>query len=82
MLQEDVSRTEYLKVKQAISPKFSLVNSRLVVSVANPWLTASPDGLVYDPQADPPQELVEFKNPHSIRKETLKKLLLTAKLSV
>ena len=43
---------------------------------------ASPDGMVYDPQADPPQGLVEFKNPYSIREETLKKLLLIAKLSV
>ena len=47
LLQEDVIHAEYLKVKQAISPEFSLVNSRLVVSVANPWLAASPDGLVY-----------------------------------
>ena len=53
LLQEDVSQAEYLKLKQAISPEFSLANSGLVVSVANPWLAASPDGLVYDPKADP-----------------------------
>ena len=39
-------------------------NSGLVVSVTNPWLAASPDGLVYDTQADPPHSLVEFKNPY------------------
>ena len=71
MLQEDVSQAECLKVKQAISPEFSLVNSGLVVSVANPWLAASPDGLVYDPKADPLQGLVEFRNPYSVREMTL-----------
>ena len=49
LLQEDISRMEYLKVKQAISPDLSISNSGLVVSVTNPWLAASPDGLVYDP---------------------------------
>ena len=42
LLQEDVSRTEY---KQVISSNLSLANSGLVVSVTNPWLAASPDGL-------------------------------------
>ena len=79
LLQEDVSRTEYLKVKQAISPEFSLANSGLVVSVANPWLAASPDGLVYDPKADPPQGLVEFKNPYSVRGKTLEEAATSCK---
>ena len=48
-----------------------MANSGLVVSVTNPWLAASPDGLVYDPQADSPQGLVEFKNPYSVRDKTL-----------
>ena len=56
LLQEDVSRTEYLKLKQAaISPDFSIANSGLVVSVTNPRLAASPNRLVYDPKTDPPQ---------------------------
>ena len=79
LLQEDVSQGEYLKVKQAISPEFSLVNSGLVVSVANPWLAASPDGLVYDPKADPPQGLVEFKNPYSVREKTLEEAATNCK---
>ena len=79
LLQEDVSRMEYLKIKQAISPDFSLANSGLVVSVANPWLAASPDGLIYDPQADPPQGLVEFKNPYSVRDKTLEEAATSSK---
>ena len=79
LLQEDVSRMEYLKVKQAISPDLSISNSGLLVSVTNPWLAASPDGLVYDPQADPPQGLVEFKNPYSLRDKTLEEAATTCK---
>ena len=51
-LQEDVGRTEYLKIKQSVTPDFSFAFSGLVVSVTNLWLAASPDGLVYDPQAE------------------------------
>ena len=79
MLQEDVNRIEYLKLKQAISPDFSIANSGLVVSVANPWLAASPDGLVYDPKANPPQGLVEFKNPYSVREKTLEEAATSCK---
>ena len=79
LLQGDVSQTEYLKVKQAISPEFFLANSGLVVSVANPWLATSPDGLVYDPKADPPQGLVEFKNPYSVRGKTLEEAATSCK---
>ena len=54
LLQEDVSRLVYLKVKQSVSPHFLLAFSGLVVSVTNSCLAASPDGLVYNPQANPP----------------------------
>lgn len=37
----------------------------LVISNTHPWLAATPDGLVNDPQATPQQGLVEFKNPYS-----------------
>ena len=59
--QEYVSWTEYLNVKQAISLEFSIVNSGLVVSVANLWLAASPDGLVYDSQKEPPKGWLYLK---------------------
>ena len=41
----------------------------LFVSVDNPWLAASPDGLVNDP--DYGQGLLEIKNPYSAREKTL-----------
>ena len=75
LLQEDVSRTEYLKVKQSVSPDFSFASSGLVVSVTNPWLAASPDGLVYDP----PQGLVEFKNLYSVRDKTSEEAVASCK---
>jgi len=49
LLQEDFSRQKYLEVKKLDSPNFNISKSGLVVSLRHPWLTASPDGLVYDP---------------------------------
>ena len=37
------------------------------------------DGLVYDPQAKPPQGLVELKNPYSVRDKTLKEAAANVK---
>ena len=79
LLQEDVSRMEYLKVKQSVSPHFLFAYSGLVVSVTNLWLAASPDGLVYDPMADPPQGFVEFKNPYSVGDKTLEEAVANCK---
>ena len=47
--------------------------------MTNPWLAASPDGLVYYPQADPSQGLVEFKNPFSVRDKTLEEAVASCK---
>ena len=80
LLQEDVSRTEYLKVKQSVTPDYSFASSGLVGSVTNLWLAASPDGLVYDPQAEIyPQGLVELKNPYSVRIKTLEEAVASCK---
>jgi len=79
LLQEEDSRKEYLKVKQTISPDFAFESSGLVVSVSYPWLAASPDGLVFDPLEDPPQGLVEFKNPYGVRDITLEEAATTSK---
>jgi len=67
LLQEDFSRQKYLEVKKLDSPGFSISKSGLVVSLEHPWLAASPDGLVYDPNFNPPQGLVELKNPYSTK---------------
>ena len=72
LLQEDVSRSEYLKLKQIDSPAgYSVTKTGLVISLEHPWLAASPDGLVYDPSFDPPQGLVELKNPYAMKDITV-----------
>ena len=46
ILQEDVShQSEYLKVQLKGSPELTITTSGLFVSIDNPWLAASPDGL-------------------------------------
>ena len=43
------------------------IKSGLVVSIAYPWLAATPDGWVSDSAASPSQGIVEFNNPYSYR---------------
>ena len=68
---EEDSNKEYLKIKKESSPNISTSTCGLVVSISNPWLGASPDRLVHDPASDPPNGLVEFKNPYTARNMTL-----------
>ena len=68
---EEDSNKEYTKTKREHSPNLSTSKSGLVVSVNNPWLGASPDRLVHNPASDPPDGLVEFKNPYSARDMTI-----------
>jgi len=56
-----------------------ITNNGLVVSSENPWLAASPDGLVFDPKEDPPNGLVEFKNPYSVKEKTLEEATVSSK---
>ena len=53
----------------------------LVIATNHPWLAATPDGLVIDPQALPSQGLVEFKNPYSCRDEFIPNAVLSKKLT-
>jgi len=69
--QEEDSNREYLRIKKEHSPNISTSRCGLVVSVTNPWLGASPDRMVHDPTSDPPDGLVELKNPYSARNMTL-----------
>jgi len=71
LLQEESTNTRYLEEKHRISPNLSTSHSGLIVSSDNPWLAASPDGLVYDPTESSPYGIVEYKNPHSVRNKTL-----------
>ena len=69
--QEETSREKYKELKLTTSADYSVVQCGLVVCVKHPWLAASPDGLVYDLTSNPPEGLVEFKNPNTARDKTL-----------
>ena len=71
ILQEESTNIKYLAEKQKSSPEITTTQSGLVISKENPWLAASPDGLVTDPAENPPQGIVEFKNPYSVRDNTI-----------
>lgn len=73
MLMEDTARTEYLTYQQQNKhPEVSVENCGLFVSCENPWLAATPDGLVHDPSEQASSSgLLEIKNPHSKRDMTI-----------
>ena len=71
ILQEESTNIKYLAEKQKSSPEITTTQSGLVISKENPRLTASPDGLVTDPAENLPQGIVEFKNPYSVRDNTI-----------
>ena len=70
---EEKTRQEYTTHQQEMGHQGLAVDSAgLSVSLENPWLAASPDGLVNDPNDGPhPSGLVEVKTPHSIRNKPL-----------
>ena len=46
--QEAATNLQYLQIKREVSPDISTCQTGLVISLDNPWLAASHDGLVYD----------------------------------
>lgn len=71
-LMEDKARQEYIEKQQENGhPGLTTEQSGLVISTHNPWLAASPDGRVQDPNATPSQGLVEYKNPFSMKDLTI-----------
>lgn len=72
MLMEDTARTEYISYqRQNWHPEVSTANCGLFVSYENPWLAATPDGIVTDPSEPSPSGLLEIKNPYQKRSMTL-----------
>ena len=67
--QEEATADEYIQWKANNGSPGVRVNTDcgLVKSLVHPWLAATPDGFVTDPQSVPPKGLVEFKNPHSYK---------------
>ncbi|XP_065902388.1 uncharacterized protein [Dysidea avara] len=81
--QERATASHYMQWKQQHgSPEISVdTDCGLVISVAHPWLAATPDGFVNDPQVTPAKGLVEFKNPHSCRDLTMMDAVQSKKLT-
>ena len=70
---EDATRAKYIThMRQNGHTDLTVESCGLFVSVSNPWLTGTPDGLVNDPDSPQPLGLVEMKNPHSAKSKTLK----------
>ena len=67
--QEEYSVSVYTSWLHDRSRPNAIINIKcgLVVCTAHPWLAATPDGWVTDPQASPSQGFVEFRNPYSYR---------------
>ena len=54
-------------------PGLKVESCGLVISLDNPWLAATPDGLVNDPSdVNQPLGIMEMKNPYTARSQTLK----------
>lgn len=69
---EDTARQAYTSYMHSSGHSgLSTSNVGLVVSTKNPWLAASPDDRIYDPQTSPPHGLAEYKNPSSARDMTI-----------
>ena len=69
---EDTTRQDYLPYQRERGhPKLTIAKVGLVVSLDNPWLAASPDDRVTDPDDPQPLGLVEYKNPFVARQLTL-----------
>ena len=70
--QEEASSQQYLNWLQQQSPAGNVtINCELVVSQTYPWLAATPDGWVEDPQATLGQGIAGFKNPHSYKENII-----------
>ena len=69
---EDAARQAYVSyMNQSGHSGLSTSNVGLVISSENPWLAASPDDRVHDPQAAPPDGLSEYKNPSTAKDMTI-----------
>lgn len=63
---ESLAKDRYVAVMQSYGHNVSVQHCGLVVDPACPWLGATPDGLVYDPE-ELPYGVLEVKCPHSLR---------------
>ena len=80
--QEKATAEEYIQwKKQQGSPDISNTECGLIVPTTQPWIAATPDRFVGDPQALPSLGLVEFKNPHGCREQHISQAVHNRKLT-
>ena len=79
ILLEESTYGKYLEEKRKASPDITTCQSGLVISLDNPWLAASLDGLVYDPTENSSHGIVELKNPYATRNNILHEATITKK---
>ena len=73
VLMEEETRKQYVTYQQQHGhPGLETEEAGLCISCTNPWLAASPDGIVHDPISQPATGLLEIKNPHSARNITIR----------
>jgi hypothetical protein len=69
---EENSRQKYISYQHSHGhPNLSTHTTGLVVPHGTPWLGASPDDRVHDPDAAMPNGLAEYKNPYTARDFTI-----------
>lgn len=69
---EDETRLQYIAHQQGNGhPGLLVDNCGLAISLTNPWLAASPDGSVNDPNDPDPLGLLEIKNPFTAKEKTI-----------
>ena len=76
---EDKAREDYIAYQNKEKPGLTITKCCLEVSMANPWLAASPDGVVHDPNSTLCEGLVECKAPYSLKEQTIEEAYLTKK---
>lgn len=70
---EDIARQKYIQYQHSHGhPGLITQATGLIVSPESPWLGASPDDRVTDPNSAISNGLAEYKNPYSARKFTIK----------
>ncbi len=79
MANEEKARQAYITYLQSNDPDLNVDKCGLFVSLGDPWLTASPDGIIYDP-SDPSiiLGLVEIKCPFSMKGKMIAEACQTA----
>ena len=76
---EEKARQEYITYKQRTdNPDWNVDKCGLFVSLIDPWLAASPDGIIYDPRNPERIGIVEIKCPYKMREKTLAEACQTA----